>query len=264
MHKLLSAGVWDPSPQIVGVRNGEPVTWHLAEEVPALLLFNGERFGVMMITPADIEEFALGFTLNEGIFRDRSEVEAVRVENGGEGVIINLKVSPEAALRAAERRRSVAGQSSCGLCGAQTLEVALPLLPRVSGPLIAEAALVRALEALPEHQAMNLVNHSTHSAALCHASGDIRLIREDIGRHNALDKLCGAMARAGLSASEGFLLLSSRFSVELALKAATMGFATVLSVSAPSALALRLAGRAGMCVATRAERSGVILFRPTA
>lgn len=253
---------WDHSPQAWGLQGGEAVAWHLAEEIPALLLFNSERFGVMMITPADFADFALGFALNEGIIGTAAEVDDIRIEPAGEGVMINIKVHPEAARRAATRRRMVAGQSSCGLCGTQTLELALPIVQRVQSPEIHDSAMLYALESLPLSQEMNRLNHSTHSAALCGPDGSVLLIREDIGRHNALDKLCGGMARAGRTGRDGFLLLSSRFSIELALKAAAMGIGWVLTVSAPSALALRIAGRAGMTVASQAGKEAVILFRP--
>lgn len=225
------------------------VLWRVPEETPLAILLNGESFAVMMGTPADLEDFAAGFALTEGIVDDLNEIQGLRIAEARDGLVLNLQVDPARVRAVEERRRSLAGRAGCGVCGAQTIAAALPRPPRVFGPRPGIAALQAAYAALPDVQAMNAENRSTHAAAFCDGRGRIVLLREDIGRHNALDKLGGALARAGREAREGFILLSSRISVEMVQKAAVIGVPFLAAVSAPSALALRTAGEAGMGLA---------------
>lgn len=233
--------------------------WRVPEETPLAILLNGTSFAVMMATPADLEDFALGFALTEGIVSDIGEIRSLRIADAADGFVVNLTVSPARAEAVAARRRSIPGRSGCGICGAQTIGAALPRLPRVSGPTPSAEALDAAFEALPSAQSMNADNRSTHAAAFCDASGAIHLVREDIGRHNALDKLGGALVRAGLRAADGFVLLSSRISVEMVQKAAVLGTPFLAAISGPSALALRQAAAAGMGLACRAS-AGIMVF----
>ncbi|HHG91203.1 MAG TPA: formate dehydrogenase accessory sulfurtransferase FdhD [Devosia sp.] len=238
------------SGEIAG-KNPRPATWRVAEEVPVVLLYGGEQFGVMMLSPADIEDFAIGFSLTEGIISTPEEISDVRIEQVADGIMVNVIVPEEAVKLSETRMRSVPGRSSCGLCGAQSLEAAMPRPPIASGLVPTPEMALKALAGLAAKQSINKQNFSMHAAALCSTRGEILLLREDVGRHNALDKLCGAMARAGLSSKDGFLVLTSRFSVELAQKAAAMRFAFVASISAPTALALRVANQAKMRIATQ-------------
>ncbi len=244
----------ETSPRFSGEITGKtlrPATWRLAEEVPVILLYGGEQFGVMMLSPPDIEDFAIGFSLTEGIVSGAEEISDVRIEQVADGIMVNIIV-PERSVKLSETRmRSVPGRSSCGLCGAQSLEAAMPRPPVANGLVPDPEMVLKALAALPGKQPLNRQNFSMHAAALCDAKGAIILLREDVGRHNALDKLCGAMARDGLSSKDGFLVLSSRFSVEMAQKAAAMRFAFMASVSAPTALALRVARQAKIKIATQ-------------
>ncbi len=235
--------------------------WHLAEETPVAILLNGATFAVMMMTPADLEDFAVGFALTEGIVEGAGNIDSLRVAEAADGFVINLTLDPARLESVEDRRRTLAGRAGCGICGAQTIEAVLRPPPRVSGPVPDRDALLRAYDILPAAQVMNRANHSTHAAAYCDRSGVIELLREDIGRHNALDKLAGALARQGRDARQGFILLSSRVSVEMAQKAAMIGAPLLAAVSAPSALALRVAAVAGMVIAGRSG-ADVMLFDP--
>jgi FdhD protein len=237
----------------------QPGTWMLADETPASILYNGQSFAVMMITPADLEDFAIGFTITEGIASSAAEIRNVRIAEAADGFLINIDVS-DTALEAAEgRRRTLTGRSGCGICGAQSLDAVMKPLAKVSGLRPEAKSVLKAFEQLPSLQPMNLENRSTHAAAFCSRSGDIELVREDIGRHNALDKLAGALARQDRDASGGFILMSSRCSIELVQKAAAIRAPFLASISAPTALALRLAHRAGMGVAAK-SRDGLMMF----
>jgi FdhD protein len=235
--------------RVISPTDERPAVWRVPEEVPLAILLNGAAFAVMMVTPADLEDFALGFALTEGLVRDASQIRAIRVAEAADGFVLNLALDPARAAAAAGRRRAIAGRTGCGLCGAQTIGAALPKLPLVAGPAPTMPALRAAYAALPMLQEMNAENRSTHAAAFCDLAGDILVLREDIGRHNALDKLGGALAGAGLRAQDGFILLSSRISVEMVQKAAMLGAPFLAAVSGPSALALRQATAIGMGLA---------------
>lgn len=238
---------------------GYDVTWHIAEETPLAVLLNGSAFAVMMLTPADLDDFLVGFALTEGIVARPDEIDSLRIAEAADGFVANLKLDPAKVAAVEERRRTLAGRAGCGLCGAQTIEAVLRPPRRVTGTRPEPAAIVRALADLSGAQVMKPVNHSTHAAAYCEREGAITVLREDIGRHNALDKVAGALAREGRDARDGFLLLSSRVSVEMAQKAAAIRAPLVAAVSPPSALALRVAGQAGLAVAARAGE-GVVIF----
>ena len=266
--RRLDTGPLDVSPLAAGrllTAEGErPAAWQVAEEVPVAILLNGETFAVMMMTPADIEDFAVGFALTEGIVESLAGIDGLRIAEAADGMICNLTLDPARLALVEGRRRTLAGRAGCGICGAQSLEAVLPAPRRVAkAPLPSRAALLAAFEALPAAQAMKQVNKTTHAAAFCDVSGAVTLVREDIGRHNALDKLGGALAREGRDAGAGFILLSSRVSVEMVQKAATLGAPLLAAVSAPSALALRLAARAGITLACRAG-GDIMLFDQSA
>lgn len=253
----------DVSPKIGGrlvTAAGEVrADWHLPEEMPVSILYNGNSFAVMMMTPQDIEDFAVGFSLTEGIADTVSDLAEVKLADVADGFIVNIKVDAAKLERAEGRRRTLTGRSGCGLCGAQSLEAVMQPLRKVHGFVPDAKIAQKAADGLRAVQQMNALNRSTHAAAFADKTGRITLVREDIGRHNALDKLAGALARAGMDASTGFIVLSSRFSVEMAQKAAAIGVGFVVSVSAPSSFALQLAHKAGMVVAARAP-GGLMFF----
>lgn len=242
-----------------------PLTWLVAEETPVAFLVNGENFAVMMATPADLADFAFGFALSEGLVSTLADIDHLSLGRVQEAIVANLHISAfDTKAVLAERRRSFAGRAGCGICGAQTLAAALPRPKRVApGPLPDLAALRRAFETFGLHQSMNRENHSTHAAAFCSLEGEVIVAREDIGRHNALDKLIGAMAGGPeASAPAGFILLSSRISVEMVQKAAVLGYPALVAVSAPSALALRTARQAGITLFTYTD-GDFAAFPPT-
>lgn len=256
----------DASPAAIGrlltETGAREAVWQVAEETPVAILLNGETFAVMMATPADLEDFAIGFALTEAIVERPDAIASLRVAEAADGLLVNLALDPARLEASAHRRRTLAGRAGCGICGAQSIEAVLPRLPRQRGARRPDRAAMRAaFDALPAAQAMKRRNHTTHAAAFCGLDGSIGLVREDIGRHNALDKLAGALARSGRDATGGFVLLSSRVSVEMVQKAAMIGAPLLAAVSAPSALALRQARGAGMAIACRAG-DDVMLFEP--
>lgn len=237
-----------PTTQADGAVAGKRLRWTLADEVPAALLYNGESFAVMMVSPQDLEDFALGFSLTEGIVARTADIKDIRISEALDGFLINMVVDNAALKRAEQRRRKIPGRTGCGVCGTQSLGAAVPVPPRVWGARPDDVAVLNAFTAFRDHQPLNSVTHSLHAAAYCAPDGQVVLAREDIGRHNALDKLAGALARQGRDASAGFIILSSRLSVEMVYKTAAMGAPFVASISAPTGLALRLAKGAGLGV----------------
>ncbi len=234
------------------------VLWQIAEEVPVALMFNSDGFAVMMATPADLEDFGVGFALAERIVPDAAAilgVIAIPVENGfGVDIALREGVVPRAT------RRAIEGRSGCGLCGVEDIaEVVRPVGHVTRRFELTEPAVRRAFDGLPAHQPMNRLNHSVHAAAWCDRSGQVLIAREDVGRHNALDKLIGALARKNIDAGSGFVAMTSRCSFELVQKAAAAGIPYLATISAPTALALKLAGEANIGLAV-ASREGIVFF----
>jgi formate dehydrogenase accessory protein FdhD len=215
----------------------------LAEEAPVALLFNGVPHVVMMATPADLEDFALGFALTEGIVERADELRWIECLPRERGLAVHLAIPGTRFEALTARRRNLVGRSGCGLCGAEALDAAIRPVPRVAAvAAIDPARLSRALFALEAAQPMNRACGALHAAAAL--VGDTLTVREDVGRHNALDKVVGAIARRDAVADA--LLVTSRASYELVHKAASVGVGTLVAVSAPTAYAVRLAQEAGM------------------
>lgn len=234
---------------------------HLAEEVPVALVYNGISHAVMMATPRDLEAFALGFSLTEAIIDSAAECYGIEVEAGSEGVAVHLEIASRAFMALKERRRSLTGRTGCGLCGVDSLDQvyrSLPVLAR-SAPL-ARSAIVRALAGLKAEQPLNRLTGATHAAAWCGANGELVIVREDVGRHNALDKVIGALAGLKARDPDGFMLISSRVSVEMAQKTAMAGVAALVAVSAPTAAAIRLAEGCGMTVIAFARGEDFVCY----
>jgi FdhD protein len=234
------------------------VRWHLAEEVPAALTFNQETSVVMMVTPADLEDFAFGFAVSEGMVPSASDIRGVEVLASANGYVIDIRA--DRLTERAGRERVIAGRTGCGLCGVDSLEDAVRPATHVDRRFPLDLAAVdRALQALPAHQPLNRLNHSVHAAAWCSPSGDIVRAREDVGRHNALDKLLGSLLRDALDPADGFIVMSSRCSFELVQKAAALGVPYLATISAPTTLALSMARDAGMGLACLSP-DGVVSF----
>jgi len=224
---------------------------NVAEEAPVALVYNDQPFVVMMATPLDLSDFALGFSLSEGLIESPAELLSLRVtplgEDAAQGLQIDLQVPLVRQHALAARRRNLDGRSGCGLCGAQSIESAIRPPRRVpAGAVVEDAALRRALASLRERQLINAETGATHAAAWADVDGRIDFVREDVGRHNALDKLIGALAARGQAFSAGFIVVTSRASYEMVLKAASVGVPLIAAISAPTTLAVRLAEDAGM------------------
>ncbi len=229
--------------------------------MPVALVYNDRPHVVMMATPRDLDDFALGFSLSEAIIGAASELEAVATQTLLEGIEVRLRI-PQARAEVLEtRHRNLTGRTSCGLCGAQALEDAVRQPPRVgAGPWIDAGVLHRALAQLHDRQPLNVATGATHAAAWADLDGDVALLREDVGRHNALDKLIGAMQRASERAYEGFLVVTSRASYEMVQKSATVGITLLAAISAPTALAIHLAEETGMTLIGFARPEGHVVY----
>lgn len=227
----------------------EPRDDLVAEEVPVALVYNGISHAVMMSTPADLEDFALGFSLSEGILESAAELYDIQFQETPKGVAVHMTISPRRSQALKSRRRSLAGRTGCGICGVDSLDEAVRPIRKVpAGRTFAVDGVVRALEMLPALQVMNGKMRSLHAAAWVRADGTVEIVREDVGRHNAMDKLIGALAKDGRDASTGFVVATSRCSYEMAQKATAAGVSLLVTISAPTALALRLADEAGLAV----------------
>jgi len=215
----------------------------VAEEMPVALEYNGISHTVMLATPSDLNDFALGFSLTEGIIERTGEMFDIEVEEAAEGITLHLEIAGGAFARIKERRRSLAGRTGCGLCGAESLTQVVRNLPPVApGSLFPLAALYEGMRCLPSRQLLQQTTGAVHAACHVAADGSIRHVREDVGRHNALDKTLGALASAGEVPADA-LIITSRASFEMVQKAASRGYGILAAVSAPTAAAVRLAGK---------------------
>lgn len=221
----------------------------LAEEVPVALVFNGISHAVMLASPSYLEDFALGFGLTEGLLARPSELYGVDVEVVCDGIELRLEVGSACEMRMKERRRTLAGRTGCGLCGTDSLAQLKQALQAAPTVVTTPAAVARAQRELRSHQAMQQLTGAAHAAAWCGLDGEVRLVREDIGRHNALDKLIGAMTLAHIDARDGFVCITSRASFEMVQKTVMAGAGLLAAVSAPTALAVQTARRANLGLA---------------
>ena len=217
------------------------------EETPVAFSFAGTTHAVMMASPADFEDFALGFSLTEGIIAAPQEIEAIEVEDHGAGIDIQIRLKDQANTRFEARRRRLAGPVGCGLCGIESIEEAMRSVDAVdSNFTLAADDIVRSVKLLSKVQPLHAETGAVHAAGFYIPGKGIVMAREDVGRHNALDKLAGALARAGIDGVSGAVVVTSRVSVEMVQKTAAIGAAFIIAVSAPTALAIRTAEEAGM------------------
>lgn len=237
--------------------------WRVAEEMPVALIYNGRNFAVMLATPADLADFAVGFSVSERMVERVDEIETIDIHHGEGGVDIRIGLATAALERfdVRQQRRNLVGRAGCGVCGVENAEVFFEPLPSTGAAplLIAEEALRAAITALPGRQPLNKRTRTVHAAAYAAGNGDILLVREDVGRHNALDKLIGALKTAP-AAEGGFVVMSSRCSYEIVEKCARAGLRAIVSLSAPTAFAIRKAEEANLSIYVR---SGAAIRRVT-
>ena len=247
---------------VLRVRGGEQTitTDVIAVEVPVALEYNGISHVVMLASPADLENFALGFSLSEGIIQHASELYACEVESTEAGWLVHLEIAAERFMLLKQRRRNLAGRTGCGLCGTESLEQVTRCTTAVSHRHhFTESAIVNGMHSMQNLQPLQMQSGATHAAAWMTAQGQVKLVREDVGRHNALDKLIGLMAEQQQDFSEGVLLITSRASYEMVQKAAIMNVGVIAAISAPTSFAVELAERAGVTlIGFMRDRSYVI------
>jgi FdhD protein len=219
----------------------------VAEEIPVALVYNGEPFVVVMASPADLEDMAVGFSLTEGIVDDAAQLARIEVVRHSRGIELQLHVDDAAAARLADRRRGISARTGCGVCGIESIdEVLRAPRPVASAGMFDPAALWRAAAELESRQPLNSETRAVHGAGFASREGVLQIVREDVGRHNALDKVIGALVRERLDPANGFLVVTSRASYELVQKAAAVGVPVLAAVSRPTSLAIQLAGQANI------------------
>jgi len=253
----------DTSATVLRFGEGEPVriTRAIPTEVPVNLVYGGIPFAVMMTTPSDLEDFAVGFSLTEGVIEALRDIRGIRIEPEERGLRLAIELTPDKLHEHLARKRAMSGRTGCGLCGIDDLN-ALPQArsPHGSPPRVSLSAIRRALTALDAEQVLNERTHAVHGAAWASLDGSLLVVREDVGRHNALDKLIGALCRAGTRPESGFVIVTSRCSFELVEKVAVFGARTLVAISAPTSLALERVRLLDITLVAIARRDSVTVF----
>lgn len=235
--------LWRESSALAGTRL-------LAEETAVAISYNGSTHVVLMASPADLDDLAVGFSVTEGIVDDLAAIETITIAEYDQGVDVQVRVREDIAARLAKRRRNMAGPVGCGMCGLESLEAATRSVPPVTAETrFTHADILGAARALEAQQVLNKATSSTHAAGFFRPGAALGLVREDVGRHNALDKLIGALLRSGVACAEGGIIVTSRVSVELVQKTAMTGAGLLAAISAPTALAVRTAADCGLTLA---------------
>ncbi|UYO00808.1 MAG: formate dehydrogenase accessory sulfurtransferase FdhD [Devosia sp.] len=243
---------------------GEPGTSEtvrpLAIEAPIAIEVGGIGYAVMMATPVDLEDYVVGFALSEGLIAHQDEISNMVISPIEGGFLARLGLPPEGVRKAVARARKRVGESSCGLCGIESIAEVLRPLPRLSATIATtRSAIARALSNLPTHQLLGSETGGAHAAAFCTPAGEILMVREDVGRHNALDKLLGALARSNTSPSNGFILLTARCSYELVEKTVRAGCPMLVTISAPTSLAAERARASGLTLVALARPDAALV-----
>ena len=234
---------------------------YIAEEVPISLIYNGVPHVVMLATPTNLEEFALGFSITDGIIKNPLELLSVRIYNRSNGIEVQLKIPEQRFQCLSDKGRNLTGRTGCGLCGASTLKQAIRQPNEVKGDLSVSAAeLQSALSEIKQHQKLNQLTGAVHAAAWAVPGLGIVDIREDVGRHNALDKLIGFLLRTGKDLSAGFVIVTSRASYEMVQKTAWIGITLLAAISAPTGLAIRLANETGLTLIGFAREDQHVIY----
>jgi FdhD protein len=265
MFALEASRVVPPPAQCVSRqawRNGSTLMGErtLAEEVPVAFSYDGATHAVLMATPDDLEDFALGFSYTEGIITAAAEIAELDVVSVADGIVLRMWLTGERSDAFSARRRRFVGPAGCGMCGLESLAEANRAIPTVSyDSQVSRQDIAEAVATLPARQHLNMQTRAVHAAAFWQPDETL-ILREDVGRHNALDKLAGALLRTGRLAGEGIIVLSSRLSIELVQKAGMMGAAIIVGVSAPTALAVRTAESTGLTLVGIARDDGFEVF----
>ncbi|HQS38011.1 MAG TPA: formate dehydrogenase accessory sulfurtransferase FdhD [Methylotenera sp.] len=236
----------------------------LAEETPVALIYNGVSHAVMLATAQDLEDFALGFSLSEGIVSSASELYSIETQQQRNGIELHCEIASERFVELKQRRRTLAGKTGCGLCGAESLEQAVRYpKPLVTEEVFSASVIARGLAAIQSQQGLQQKTGATHASAYVLADGSIYLLREDVGRHNALDKLVGALEKIRikqLRLPSGFVITTSRASFEMVQKTASAGVAMLVAVSAPTGLAVRVAEQCGLTLVGFARKDRYVVY----
>jgi FdhD protein len=233
----------------------------IPEETAIALTYNGGTYAVMMATPQNLRDFAVGFSLSEGIVLTAEDIESFEIVELDDGIELRMWLAQPRADRLSERRRHIAGPTGCGLCGIDSIaEAVRPAAIVAPGQSFSAREIMAVMQSIPPLQTINIETRAVHAAAFWTPARGIVALREDVGRHNALDKLAGALAQDKTSTSEGIVLLTSRVSVEMVQKTAAMGAPMMVAVSAPTALAVRMADAAGITLAAIARADGFEVF----
>jgi FdhD protein len=252
--KVVARRIWREGGPSAGSRS-------IPEETAVALTYNGGTYAVMMTTPQDFEDFAVGFSLSEGVIGSPADIDSLDIVRLDGGVELRMWLSQPKADRLRQRRRHIAGPTGCGLCGIESIAEAMrPAAVVDHGRQFSPEQIMVAMRSMPSRQKLNVETRAVHAAAFWNAGSGIIALREDVGRHNALDKLSGALARGSIVAGEGIILLTSRVSVEMVQKSAAIGASVMVSVSAPTALAVRMADAAGITLAAIARADGFEVF----
>jgi FdhD protein len=219
----------------------------VAEEVPIAFVYNGRPYVVVMATPSNLEDLAVGFSLTEGVVATHQSIRRVEVVRASHGIEIQIDIPADDATRMEERARSIASRTGCGLCGVESINDVLRMPAQVKHTLdISRDAMWSALDALSQQQTLNSQTNTAHAAGWATSDGVLHVVREDVGRHNALDKVLGALARRGTPAADGFIIVTSRASYEMVQKAALCGVELIAAISRPTGLAIRFAQASGV------------------
>jgi FdhD protein len=257
MHKpvrTVNEQIWRDGGQHDGTRT-------IPEETALALTYNGGTYAVMMGTPQNLTDFAIGFSLSEGIAQTPEELQSIEIVDLDDGLELRMWLADDKAVRLSERRRNIAGPTGCGLCGIDSIVEALRPAAVVSGgQKFAPQDILTAMQSVAPLQTINIETRAVHAAAFWLPGRGIVALREDVGRHNALDKLAGALAQAKVTTSEGAVFLTSRVSVEMVQKTAAIGAPVMVAVSAPTALAVRMAEAAGITLVAIARADGFEVF----
>jgi formate dehydrogenase accessory protein FdhD len=233
----------------------------IVEETPVAIVYNGIPHVVMMATPADLEDFALGFSLTEELIQSPADLEHLEIVRYSRGVEIQATVAARCAAVIAERTRRLTGRTGCGICGSDSVDSVLKEIhPVKGGSPIAVSSVQRALDSLGSNQPLNAASGAVHAAGWARADGTLELMREDVGRHNALDKLVGAVVRANVTPSDGFVVVTSRASFEMVQKTTVLGAPLLAAISGPTGLAVRVAEQAGLTLVGFARRGRLTVY----